>query len=165
MKLTKTEFEQFLTDSGYFCEKDAQYPSVIVRDKKDVKRTYKEIKKICTDKGYTSSFAVRHYREGMSVYPEGFLMQDGTGSIVMEDIPLEDVSLDIGDGACESVSFDAVNGAEKAADFSEDVSHAGDSSGQDAISENTSSLDETGKGVPSQLSMFDMFSMFNSMGA
>ena len=68
MNLDKLEFEDLLISEGYVCEKDAQYPSVIVYGKGDIRKTYRLIHALSKEKGYGSSFAVRLFHEGMSVY-------------------------------------------------------------------------------------------------
>ncbi len=64
--MTKDEFYKILLEEGFTCEKDGQYPSVVC-EASEVRKTAKKIREIAKEKGYSSSFAIRRFHEGMEL--------------------------------------------------------------------------------------------------
>lgn len=91
--MTKDEFLKALLAEGFVCEKSSQYPSVVC-DAKDVKKTAKKVRAVAKDKGYSSSFAIRSYRDGMElISKDGAVSKDMRNETVEEQTEAETVSI------------------------------------------------------------------------
>ena len=91
--MTKDEFLKALLAEGFICEKSGQYPSVVC-DAADVKKTAKKVRAVAKEKGYSSSFAIRSYRDGMElISKDGPVSKNMRNEVVEEQAEAETVSI------------------------------------------------------------------------
>lgn len=89
--MTKEEFKNALLAEGFICEKSGNYPAVVC-DAKDVRNIAKKVKAIAKDKEYTSSFAIRCYREGMElISKDGVVSWNNSDTVNQEEVGEEPV--------------------------------------------------------------------------